>query len=357
MALSTPERNRYFYGKLLDVEQLEKEQHYFNHKRWLLNRLIAGTGVVCGLNIVSGESGEVVIQPGVAIDALGREIVVVDQHAFDPSLLTDDGGNPTGERIEHDEVEICLAYGETRVDPVPVLVPDCDTPDGCAHSTIREEYRVLVRRPADSPEPVECGLAEFPLPVGGELEEQLCARIRRTCPQEPESSSGACVPLGRVTLPMSDAESIHACDGVQPVLNNALLYELLLCLADRVTAIAQGPILRYAFGDNQVATVESALAEPLGVEIIDGEGNPIAGVTVEFEVMRGGGSLTLGVERETDAVSPHDRENYSLSVKTKDDGRASVLWTLGPEANSQQVMARAVGTSSTVTFHATATET
>lgn len=45
--LSTPTRNRYYYGKLLDAHHLELEQDYGNRKRWLLNRLSLGTGVLC----------------------------------------------------------------------------------------------------------------------------------------------------------------------------------------------------------------------------------------------------------------------------------------------------------------------
>ena len=43
------ERNRYFYGKLLTVRDFEVEQRYHCTKRALLNRLVHGAGVVCGL--------------------------------------------------------------------------------------------------------------------------------------------------------------------------------------------------------------------------------------------------------------------------------------------------------------------
>ena len=70
--LETPVRNRYFYGKLLDVEQFELETRYLNAKRWLLNRLVTGYGVVCGLDVLPGdEPNELWIGPGVAIDKLG----------------------------------------------------------------------------------------------------------------------------------------------------------------------------------------------------------------------------------------------------------------------------------------------
>ena len=46
------ERNKYFYGKLLTVDDFETEQRYMNDKRRVLNRFLYGTGVVCGLNVV-----------------------------------------------------------------------------------------------------------------------------------------------------------------------------------------------------------------------------------------------------------------------------------------------------------------
>ena len=49
--LETPERNRYFYGKLLDEASLRMEQSYFNQKRWMMNRLGLGSGVLCGLQV------------------------------------------------------------------------------------------------------------------------------------------------------------------------------------------------------------------------------------------------------------------------------------------------------------------
>src|SRR5262245_25915743 len=70
-------RNRYFYGKLLDVHHLELEQDYLNGKRWLLNRLVSGYGVICGLDVQPAQKGRaVVVTPGIALDRGGREIVV-----------------------------------------------------------------------------------------------------------------------------------------------------------------------------------------------------------------------------------------------------------------------------------------
>ena len=56
--LRTPARNHYFYGKLLDVFHFQMEQTYFNRKRWLLNRLGLGSGVLCGLEVILADDGQ-----------------------------------------------------------------------------------------------------------------------------------------------------------------------------------------------------------------------------------------------------------------------------------------------------------
>jgi len=46
-----PERNRYFYGLMMDAERFSRDQAYFNGKRQLLNRFVTGAGVVSGLGL------------------------------------------------------------------------------------------------------------------------------------------------------------------------------------------------------------------------------------------------------------------------------------------------------------------
>ena len=53
-ALAAPQRNPYFYGKLLDADHLQLEQEYLNSKRWLVNLLLQGMGVVAGLAVPVG---------------------------------------------------------------------------------------------------------------------------------------------------------------------------------------------------------------------------------------------------------------------------------------------------------------
>jgi hypothetical protein len=69
------ERPRYFAGKLLTAEDLELEQRYHIEKRRLLNRAIQGAGIVSGLDVSLGD-GSVTVAPGLALDAMGREILI-----------------------------------------------------------------------------------------------------------------------------------------------------------------------------------------------------------------------------------------------------------------------------------------
>ncbi len=76
------QRNRYFYGKLMTVRDFELEQDYFNEKRYLLNKFTCGKGLLCGfysLELKAEDSDEVSVRfedGGVALDSMGREIVV-----------------------------------------------------------------------------------------------------------------------------------------------------------------------------------------------------------------------------------------------------------------------------------------
>lgn len=74
------ERNRYFYGKLMTVRDFEIEQRYQNDKRRLMNRLFVGPGIVAGLGVLTVDDKTILVEPGVALDYLGREIVVESPH-------------------------------------------------------------------------------------------------------------------------------------------------------------------------------------------------------------------------------------------------------------------------------------
>jgi hypothetical protein len=173
--LSAPRRNQYFYGKRMDVQHFQLEQDYGKLKRWMLNRLTLGMGVLCGLD-VSIVDGRVCVDPGVAIDALGREIVVPVRACIDPFAAADPccGGTvaapapapapaptpaptpappttnlpPIGTHPSDGTpvsvMTLWLCYKECRADYEPALVSDCSTRDHCSAGTVVESFCLKV---------------------------------------------------------------------------------------------------------------------------------------------------------------------------------------------------------------------
>lgn len=82
-------------------------------------------------------------------------------------------------------------------------------------------------------------------------------------------------------------------------------------------------------GAGQSATINTALATPLEVRVVDQFGNGVAGSTVAWEVTGGGGS-----------VAP-------TSSATNATGNASTVWTLGPTLGAQTAEASLGGVAGT----------
>jgi hypothetical protein len=246
-SLAPPTRNRYFYGKLLDVLHFDLEQTYMNRKRWLLNRLAVGSGVLCGLSVTpSGDGSGVVVAPGVAIDPLGREIVVpVPSQKVDPHQPTDGCGKPFGDPVSETVVTVCLAYHECESEPVPAMVCDCDGQSGCQASSIRERYMLLVQAQAPPTIDVSCQIPDlYQVPKEGPglkiSYPALVDRVDAPCPDP----SGSCVAVAQVTVPAEGEAITEAMIDMNPrpiVYSNELLFEMLSCLAEQSGGGGGGP--------------------------------------------------------------------------------------------------------------------
>jgi hypothetical protein len=86
-------RLKYFTHQFLREQDFEAEQAYHISMRRLHNRSVHGWGVVQGLEVRHKGEREITIEPGVAIDSLGREIVlsnpvVRDLSSFDRNSHT-----------------------------------------------------------------------------------------------------------------------------------------------------------------------------------------------------------------------------------------------------------------------------
>jgi hypothetical protein len=217
---SAPRRPRYFSGQLLTAEDFEAEQLYFLDRRRSDNRQLHGWGVVCGLGVTPSGKGGVVVQPGLAIDGLGREIVVSDpQEMPDPHQPIDHHGEPCGERVDSEVVTICLAYAE------------CAEGDGDQARFVRETYTLGVRpgRPERPPgNPV--GKAVL-TKSAGEVARALCeATADEAC-----DPAEQCVPLATVDT-RKGAVRVAQCPRPTVVSTDVLL-ELMLGLVRRVEAL------------------------------------------------------------------------------------------------------------------------
>ncbi|MBN2898292.1 MAG: hypothetical protein JXO44_05930 [Clostridia bacterium] len=88
-------RNAYYKGKLLTEKDFELEQQYHNDKRRLINKALFGNGVVTGLRVVQLDKENICIEPGLALDSEGREIII--ETPIVTKLESIDGYHETGE--------------------------------------------------------------------------------------------------------------------------------------------------------------------------------------------------------------------------------------------------------------------
>lgn len=332
-------RNRYFYGKLLDVRHLELEQTYGVSQRRLINRLSLGSGVLCGLQLELGERG-LLVRPGVAVDGLGREITVPASYCLeDPAQPTDDAGRPAGDKVVDGPVTIYLCYTECAADPAPVLVGDCDSRNGFAPGTTVERFKLIVREglPDRMPGLTDEQCAElFPAPLRDQydLRQAVCRLLDQGCAQPDES----CVVLGVVRIDATGTPAaVEMCEPRNTIYSNSRIFDLLACLADVFAKCCAVAELRYVAGDAQRGKPGDRLPDPLQVRVVDHLNNRIGETEVTFHVQAGNGRVSDGVtasDRVVVVSGPDGLAGAGLELGT-DPGPVSVEATL---ANGARVV-------------------
>jgi hypothetical protein len=262
-----PVRNRYFYGKLLDVFHFELEQNYFNAKRWMLNRLVAGYGVICGLDVQLGDDKQsIIVTPGIAIDKCGHEIMLCQPSAMqplppppkatNPNVPVDTtrppgaGTTPAGVPAPANTpnattpapgmegwdcgkfVQVLVCYHECQSDPVPALGGDCDTQALCAPGAIRESYRIEIKEGKCNAARTTSRITD--IIVNGSLNYAALANFVTNQNCQNGCSDCCCIPLANVRIPdpgqtYDPAKSIDI--SVRPICyTNDLLYEMILAM-------------------------------------------------------------------------------------------------------------------------------
>jgi len=86
-------RVNYFTSQFLKEKDFQDEQLYHRNMDYTHNRLLHSWGIADGLKVTKTGDKEVIINPGVAIDNQGREIVVPDNPPFKPIDLSQFGAN------------------------------------------------------------------------------------------------------------------------------------------------------------------------------------------------------------------------------------------------------------------------
>lgn len=122
------QRPRFFFGKLLTAEDFAQEQQYVLEKQKRHNRSLHGFGVVSGLKVTT-KSGKIAVEPGLALDCQGNEIVIGTAQTLSPPA--------TGETWHVAYVNIL--YAEESLDPVT-------TDEVVQASTTKESFEIHVEK-------------------------------------------------------------------------------------------------------------------------------------------------------------------------------------------------------------------
>lgn len=145
------ERNRYFYGKLLTVRDFESEQKYLNDKRRLLNRLLFGSGVVAGMQVVAVDDKTITVEMGLAIDYIGREIVVPSPVTLKLSMIDGFTNNEYKKNVY-----LYVAYDEKGREPVHSVGNSSVRGDEVGeYNRLLESYRLFIKEEAPDPRSFE----------------------------------------------------------------------------------------------------------------------------------------------------------------------------------------------------------
>lgn len=131
---SGTKRPRFFSGRVLSAGDLGEEQNYHigTHRRHL--QTLHGSGIARGLQVTDDtENGTITIEPGLGIDAHGREINLGERATV---AIPPESATPAW---------IVIEYAERMVDPVPVSTDGTIEP-----SRIEEGCRLVVAPSCES---------------------------------------------------------------------------------------------------------------------------------------------------------------------------------------------------------------
>lgn len=138
------ERNNYYYGKLLSVDDFELEQKYVNDKRRTINRFLYGSGIVAGMYVLQVDDFTVSVERGMAFDYSGREIIIDSPVMKRMSLIEGYDTCCEGDKSQG-YLYLCLEYAESQEEPVyNVAGKNAGNMQEKEYNKIKEGYRLFL---------------------------------------------------------------------------------------------------------------------------------------------------------------------------------------------------------------------
>ena len=419
--LSEPVKNRFFYGMLLNEHALTREQRYFEDKHRVVTRFGLGIGVLAGLRYQARDGAAALSQlseadlaaapppdpvthlrltPGVALDVLGREVVVPstlcgNDLIYEIGVPDPADGTGTVAPAEWDrfiaavnaQFSVALTAANpcylvleirceaTEVEPVPVRAGTCAT--ACQNSAVKEGFRLRFR-PSAHPDALS-GSDDGPM-TAFPAEPPEDVRHRELAQGIPGLAASAVlhrIKADRTWVPLGVFRCDPPADRTRPgtvvhvgrsrqVFSTDALSRLVFALAERVDVASRLRILTYAetegrAGEGQTAEVNQVLGTPLAVRVVDGSGQSPRfnrdSVRVQFDVLTTDGGQLF---KEKPFIGAPD----DAPLPIDDAGAVSVWWKLGATPGLHTVAARIVPANpaappfhpgSQLVFHATAT--
>lgn len=141
------ERNRYYPGKMLVSADFQAEQTYFNNKRRFINNLMYGSGIVCGCGVFNLDDLSIMVESGVAIDGMGREIII------DSSVVKKLSAIEGFDTLVTEQAALCLRYAEEEVHTVYTMnQASLEEGKEYEYNRISEGYQLFLMDTQDDPE-------------------------------------------------------------------------------------------------------------------------------------------------------------------------------------------------------------
>ena len=98
-------------------------------------------------------TAQVTLEPGLALDCEGNQIIVPRKHTFDPWTLLSDADRRRVQEGQGTDLYLSICYCEQGVDPVrPVMPNACGATNECSYGKVRDAYRIALSATAPNPD-------------------------------------------------------------------------------------------------------------------------------------------------------------------------------------------------------------